>query len=173
MRGKLSAAPAYRAGHGITPAGAGKTCWLSSLLSVIRDHPRRCGENYRDACKSINAGGSPPQVRGKLIVPIEDERGVRITPAGAGKTEGSRTGLSADRDHPRRCGENSPAKLKAMQGQGSPPQVRGKLRVGGLTDCDRRITPAGAGKTGSTPAVTSACRDHPRRCGENLEILFP
>ena len=52
--------------------------------------------------------------------------------------------------------------------QGSPPQVRGK-RWGWIftVDCDR-ITPAGAGKTLRLYPYTNRCKDHPRRCGENL-----
>ena len=50
---------------------------------------------------------------------------------------------------------------------GSPPQVRGKLSVNCNQTFNRRITPAGAGKT--TRAVRRAIVkwDHPRRCGEN------
>ena len=51
--------------------------------------------------------------------------------------------------------------------EGSPPQVRGKLRIILRVGFLDGITPAGAGKT--RRAVFSDCRlwDHPRRCGEN------
>ncbi len=55
---------------------------------------------------------------------------------------------------------------------GSPPQVRGKLR---LTDSALRtpgITPAGAGKTQQRHGLKPPNRDHPRRCGENLRPLL-
>ena len=50
--------------------------------------------------------------------------------------------------------------------------MRGKLRYNLAKVIQIRITPAGAGKTVFTPAATSACRDHPRRCGENTTRLL-
>ena len=50
---------------------------------------------------------------------------------------------------------------------GSPPQVRGKLRMSGCRLITVRITPAGAGKTLSAVACLNIGEDHPRRCGEN------
>ena len=37
---------------GITPAHAGKSVFLSKLLSVVMDHPRTCGEKHR-RCSTI------------------------------------------------------------------------------------------------------------------------
>ena len=37
-------------------------------------------------------------------------------------------------------------------------------------DAKKRITPAGAGKTGRTAPAGTAAADHPRRCGENVQI---
>ena len=54
----------------------------------------------------------------------------------------------------------------------SPPQVRGKLSVGGLVNDNNRITPAGAGKTRQKKGYFFSSRDHPRRCGENLQYKF-
>ena len=51
--------------------------------------------------------------------------------------------------------------------QGSPPQVRGKHRADTKKFYERRITPAGAGKTVDIPSLASGVSDHPRRCGEN------
>ena len=51
--------------------------------------------------------------------------------------------------------------------QGSPPQVRGKLRCVNLDNLRRRITPAGAGKTYQSGISAIPAQDHPRRCGEN------
>ena len=75
----------------------------------------------------------------------------RITPAGAGKTVKLAVGTH--------------------NGQGSPPQVRGKLPQLIVGIVKGRITPAGAGKT--APARAQTCRrwDHPRRCGENFAVI--
>ena len=70
--------------------------------------------------------GSPPRVRGKVIVRRSDGRAGGITPARAGKRTVKRNRREADRDHPRACGEKETKidldKLMA----GSPPRVRGK-----------------------------------------------
>ena len=50
---------------------------------------------------------------------------------------------------------------------GSPPQVRGKPQVQGVTAVYTGITPAGAGKTAHTRDKCARRQDHPRRCGEN------
>ena len=70
----------------ITPAGAGKTGVVLIFVRVLQDHPRRCGENRNISVSGDKAAGSPPQVRGKQLVPDPDAVGTGITPAGAGKT---------------------------------------------------------------------------------------
>ena len=55
--------------------------------------------------------------------------------------------IAALPDHPRRCGENITDVQTGYSRQGSPPQVRGKQHDLAIELADRRITPAGAGKT--------------------------
>ena len=131
----------------ITPAGAGKTVFCQCCLRRPRDHPRRCGENSLNGIFSATGLGSPPQVRGKRADNWYRGRCSRITPAGAGKTLILPTRSCAEKDHPRRCGENGIICTLARKKTGSPPQVRGKHRH--------------AAARARTP------RDHPRRCGEN------
>ena len=111
----------------ITPAGAGKT--LQKILQErnVWDHPRRCGENLY-----ATEG-----------VPLK----YRITPAGAGKTADHDKRPDYAEDHPRRCGENLSYLAVRGEGVGSPPQVRGKLGLCMHERFEKRITPAGAGKT--------------------------
>ena len=90
-----------------------------------------------------------------------------ITPAGAGKTWRDKSRRTNGRDHPRRCGENDLSQRMAATVQGSPPQVRGKRDNNFICRCQRRITPAGAGKTRSANLALEPAADHPRRCGEN------
>ena len=71
--------------------------------------------------------GSPPQVRGKLQYIQTNPCWSRITPAGAGKTDGDFADTLIARDHPRRCGENLYVAAARLCSPGSPPQVRGKL----------------------------------------------
>ena len=132
-----------------------------------KDHPRRCGENSQNARGSHRRRGSPPQVRGKLVIPYFERNANRITPAGAGKTFGKAALKSAWKDHPRRCGENTMQHRQRRTCDGSPPQVRGKLLLHRKRDTCRRITPAGAGKTIQRNGGAEFAWDHPRRCGEN------
>ena len=55
---------------------------------------------------------------------------------------------------------------------GSPPQVRGKQFIVFGNGVETRITPAGAGKTLRADPAERRCRDHPRRCGENVLYRF-
>ena len=131
----------------ITPAGAGKTMVAMLMLCALRDHPRRCGENYTEEYQNGANQGSPPQVRGKLENKAATLRDTRITPAGAGKTSDRSALSSAVGDHPRRCGENAGIAIFDGAPAGSPPQVRGKPGIASAHRHVHRITPAGAGKT--------------------------
>ena len=65
VRGKLGVRARCRLHDRITPAGAGKTVDKWELVRMIRDHPRRCGENGISGRETELTQGSPPQVRGK------------------------------------------------------------------------------------------------------------
>ena len=90
MRGKPDGVAVGAALERITPAGAGKTSRLNRKTNRERDHPRRCGENYTDCERRARHEGSPPQVRGKLVVLSYRDSVNGITPAGAGKTQNRR-----------------------------------------------------------------------------------
>ena len=167
VRGKPERNISGRSGFGITPAGAGKTCFVILISSVLQDHPRRCGENRSGTVRTKTTRGSPPQVRGKPCCAFVTASRSRITPAGAGKTRYSCRMCSRSRDHPRRCGENKETMTEDAENAGSPPQVRGKLQLNAQYRLGRRITPAGAGKTANVAASALGTWDHPRRCGEN------
>ena len=96
----------------------------------------------------------------------------RITPAGAGKTQAMQYRPSGTSDHPRRCGENTPRGDAAFARAGSPPQVRGKHPASLPSSLQTRITPAGAGKTNVCNNTRRRAQDHPRRCGENRQVLI-
>ena len=75
----------------ITPACAGKTKEVKQKVTYEKDHPRVCGENSQCHRLHTQGRGSPPRVRGKLMVLVEHKHGGRITPACAGKTMSSRS----------------------------------------------------------------------------------
>ena len=128
-----------------------------------------CGENDIPLDGVTEQGGSPPRVRGKLRFTMELNAMLRITPACAGKTSGSRSKARTLPDHPRVCGENSKLASKPIKYLGSPPRVRGKqLKVYGTPE-EQRITPACAGKTPHCCGGWRTGADHPRVCGENTQ----
>ena len=77
--------------RGITPAYAGKSSCLLIKASRTRDHPRVCGEKFDALPLEVKKAGSPPRMRGK--VEVYSCTGIQpgITPAYAGKSEGSFT----------------------------------------------------------------------------------
>ena len=140
---------------------------MKSGVNSHKDHPRRCGENIVRFAVNGDFMGSPPQVRGKRVDTQDSAQAIGITPAGAGKTDAACFFSDKLQDHPRRCGENEIPNGSTFITDGSPPQVRGKLRKMHEKFGQDRITPAGAGKTASGELKRVIPADHPRRCGEN------
>ena len=93
-----------------------------------------------------------------------------ITPAYAGKSAYLSPEDTAGRDHPRVCGEKlCPAEPYYFFG-GSPPRMRGKGQKGLIFVLQPRITPAYAGKSGLSSKNILQVKDHPRVCGEKVNI---
>ena len=90
----------------ITPAYAGKRTEGSFSYETSRDHPRLCGEKYREALSSNDDAGSPPPMRGKVRESSDD--------------------FFLMKDHPRLCGEKNRRSGFPHTVQGSPPPMRGK-----------------------------------------------
>ena len=105
MRGKAFLINATASFSGITPAYAGKSRCCRWKRTGSRDHPRVCGEKGLHHVRKPVSGGSPPRMRGKVLDNLGGNRGVRITPAYAGKSLRRVAPGRLDRDHPRVCGE--------------------------------------------------------------------
>ena len=75
-------------------------------------------------------------------------------------------------DHPSRYGENSLYLTSESTRSGSSPRTRGKPCVLRHTHLFNGITPAGAGKTHIRKKCAWKVWDHPRRCGENPDIVL-
>ena len=77
-------------------------------------------------------------------------------------------------DHPRLCGEKVVSSVMLYPSIGSPPPMRGKGLGNPFSHRQVGITPAYAGKSSSFFAISSACWDHPRLCGEKPQtaVLF-
>ena len=115
--------------------------------------------------------GSPPPMRGKGFVNYIAAQTKRITPAYAGKRDSTFLTTEKIKDHPRLCGEKLLFMTTTRTAAGSPPPMRGKESDGGQRKTIGRITPAYAGKRGETATVNVGFEDHPRLCGEKVELL--
>ena len=99
---KLSLYAALR----ITPAYAGKTCFVYTHKSVQRDHPRVCGKDKETPFSLSSFQGSPPRMRERLYAERLARALKGITPAYAGKTCVGYDYCERDGDHPRVCGKD-------------------------------------------------------------------
>ena len=89
----------------ITPACAGKRQSTNMKTPPFEDHPRVCGEKCPAQPLPLPALGSPPRVRGKGNLSSLYNQSSRITPACAGKSDGTGKRFIPSEDHPRVCGE--------------------------------------------------------------------
>ena len=130
-----------------------------------------CGEKRGRHRHSDVRQGSPPRVRGKVVLGLCRSAVPGITPACAGKSPPKPGGRRCCRDHPRVCGEKANLTVRSPIGLGSPPRVRGKV----LAQCKDAemigITPACAGKSRGYRHAGGKDWDHPRVCGEKFCLL--
>src|SRR5690606_30347311 len=130
-----------------TPASAGRTTPHVAPPARSSEHPRVGGEDVRRRYTMSPEIGTPPRRRGGPQLEGRLDRGVRNTPASAGRT--SRT-LSAPRrpaEHPRVGGEDETTYQASRGGYGTPPRRRGGPRHPHRAHLQRRNTPASAGRT--------------------------
>ena len=90
----------------------------------------------------------------------------RITPAYAGKSVRSGIDVASEKDHPRLCGEKAGLPRRSPPVSGSPPPMRGKVKMSAYFSSAIGITPAYAGKSNEADVVAKSVQDHPRLCGE-------
>ena len=112
--------------HRITPAQAGKSKLALCTPSCPTDHPCAGGEKNKELEGVWLPMGSPPRGRGKDLTDTRHLRGLRITPAWAGKSKIANPFIRAHQDHPRVGGEKGCAELVKLGLRGSPPRGRGK-----------------------------------------------
>ena len=147
MRGKASSSISSFMTTGITPAYAGKSTRTATASVLRRDHPRLCGEKINWLLVRLQNPGSPPPMRGKVVVLSGVKIAIRITPAYAGKRLQLRPADRAVQDHPRLCGEKKVIFSGAAGQPGSPPPMRGKGLIGIGCRSVKGIPPAYAGKS--------------------------
>ena len=140
---------------------------------LLEDHPRVCGEQVEFSGATPYDVGSPPRVRGTAKSGSLRSLSAGITPACAGNSLSLVLPCSAEKYHPRVCGEQL-AQLGLVQSvKGSPPRVRGTVPSVAVNVPDKRITPACAGNSPVPSQPPSPHEDHPRVCGEQLFASYP
>ena len=173
--------------EGITPACAGKSIIEATSRALNEDHPRVCGEKRRMLKQTAKRPGSPPAYAGKsrkngsygggkkdhprmcgekVLYSFGLKQVSGITPAYAGKSITVMLHTSSPEDHPRVCGEKCCLQGPYLRRLGSPPRVRGKVRLRLTYYTPSGITPACAGKRYTSTDARYRARDHPRVCGE-------
>ena len=166
MRGKGFGVVRRNGRPRITPAYAGKRQRPRRFPQGDRDHPRVCGEKSIRILRMWERTGSPPRMRGKERPAVDINIVVRITPAYAGKSFFFSCSRRPCWDHPRVCGEKLTAARTTVENIGSPPRMRGKALSTPKKNTVSRITPAYAGKSKRSGALSRGQKDHPRVCGE-------
>ena len=127
MRGKDGAITVVWEYFRITPAYAGKRQACPHTCGSRWDHPRLCGEKQVRKASCTAVLGSPPPMRGKVLLGFRCRFLRRITPAYAGKS--------------------SFEQFRIFCVKGSPPPMRGKANALPSFKLVARITPAYAGKS--------------------------
>ena len=142
------------------------------MRSFRRDHPRVCGEHACVPEPVEFVSGSSPRVRGTP----RRGRVVRcfpgIIPACAGNTITPRVEQFFIRDHPRVCGEHVIPNCNTVGQSGSSPRVRGTHCLVAIYCSLLGIIPACAGNTWIRTSPHGTIGDHPRVCGEHLNLYW-
>ena len=125
VRGARTSCITRQRRRGIIPACAGNTLGNLGSADFLRDHPRMCGEHWKEGGATGQQVGSSPHVRGAWVARPSPDSGPGIIPACAGSMDARCCAGSQGRDHPRMCGEYVPYCAMAVSYWGSSPHVRG------------------------------------------------
>ena len=129
-----------------------------------------CGEQPYLETNLHDIAGSSPSVRGAVLHKLGPFVHKGIIPACAGSRSWVAINPAAARDHPRVCGEQVVKAEQSVGGKGSSPRVRGAAISTQSALVDHGIIPACAGSSPHTTIYLRFCWDHPRVCGEQLEL---
>ena len=167
MRGAPAGDIVHVAVLGIIPADAGSTQNTDDCKTVIRDHPRGCGEHAVSVSTRSILMGSSPRMRGARRLRSAALLKGRIIPADAGSTLSGSKSISVARDHPRGCGEHLGLRKPTGRFPGSSPRMRGAQPGRRHHPVGEGIIPADAGSTRPGDDDVEVGIDHPRGCGEH------
>ena len=147
MREELDSVTGLEKVFRITPACAGRMCFMEFLMGRLRDHPRMCGKNRTHIVVRGRRQGSPPRMREESSCSHAFTFPHRITPAHAGRMQ-VMSGLSTT-------------------ATGSPPRMREEFHLYAHRVYSAGITPAHAGRIAIDYSKDRISGDHPRACGKN------
>ena len=174
----------------IIPAFAGNTHRRACQTSWEEDHPRVCGEHFRNGRMGRRSVGSSPRLRGtpspihatpmsRGIIPafagntlVHRHRFAHVAgiiPAFAGNTPSRAPRRRPMSDHPRVCGEHAVCDNERIRPSGSSPRLRGTRNLYDIAGPSTRIIPAFAGNTRWEDMAVCFVPDHPRVCGEHVQ----
>ncbi len=115
--------------------------------------------------------GLPPRLRDGRCAGRATAFPLRVTPAPAGRTDGTTSRTQQSAGYPRACGTDGPGVMVTVPHDGLPPRLRdGRLHLLGQ-HAGERVTPAPAGRTirilcdGIPPA------GYPRACGTDIDRI--
>ena len=111
--------------------------------------------------------GSPPRMREEYMTGRHNRTYRRITPAHAGRIARLEALYVIYQDHPRACGKNAGGESLLACSHGSPPRMREEYKLKHHLRLHHGITPAHAGRIGSSKPAKWQAMDHPRACGKN------
>ncbi len=166
VRGAALVGMSNRIQSWIIPARAGSRPVPLIWPVKVWDHPRACGEQDDADMEARTSEGSSPRVRGAGKSSCCSAPITRIIPARAGSSWAICACCRFFWDHPRVCGEQSPAHSMSPPDRGSSPRVRGAGSRTSYSEKTVGIIPACAGSRRRHDGGPVGRRDHPRACGE-------
>ena len=150
-----------------TPACAGRTLAWHLESGESEEAPRLRGEDTAEQAGAVIGGGRPPPARGGRGAPRAHRRGVRKTPACAGRTIGRSGHVVLGGEDPRLRGEDPQGTRPGQEHGGRPPPARGGPMPRPGADRRTRKTPACAGRTPSLGVSMVSRAEDPRLRGED------
>ena len=160
-------------GTGNTPAYAGKTREAVPDRPPFSKHPRLRGEDGHCLNFKVIVVETPPLTRGRPDIDSGLIHSVGNTPAYAGKTGRPLTPATRPRKHPRLRGEDKSWNHHHCRRSETPPLTRGRQQAARRLRRRDGNTPAYAGKTSRTTALSARSRKHPRLRGEDDDKRRP
>ena len=162
-RGRRNCGLGREHGIGNTPAYAGKTGRREDGRHDHGKHPRLRGEDLYSPSGVSPILETPPLTRGRRLSERHRQLAAGNTPAYAGKTSRSVSGITRPKKHPRLRGEDSPLRWRSKGSTETPPLTRGRLAENStiyvlpsetppLTRGRQRVSRIGNALSGNTPA---------------------